>query len=102
MFKTVYDGIVWRRQKRRASKRSPAQGLGCDLRRSAWTLENEAIFGSNAFVAQFIWPLVKAQTLGYFDIPAFWRSAAPHQPPYSADSPPLRRRRKVATPKSFV
>jgi len=47
------------------------KGWGVDLRWSAWTLENELIFGSNAFVAYFIWPLVKVQTLGYFDISAF-------------------------------
>jgi len=39
--------------------------------RQAGKVAHYLIFGSNAFVAYFIWPLVKVQTLGYFDISAF-------------------------------
>ena len=51
MFETVYDEIVRRPQKREPANGRRPKGRGVDLRGSAWTLENEAIFGSNTLVA---------------------------------------------------
>jgi hypothetical protein len=55
----------------------------------------------DAFVAQLTWPLLNIQPWGYLDIPPFWRSVPAQLSAYIAESPSLRRRPKVATPKSF-
>jgi hypothetical protein len=56
------------------------------------------VFRTDGFVGQLTWPFLNAKPWGYSDIPAFCMPTPAQLSAYTADSPLLRRRSKVATP----